>query len=105
MISERETIAGKIRSYGKGEKAKIEGKTSKDLNRIQSESYRTVQTIRGDAEARALTIYANAFNRDPDFYRFSRTLEAYDSSLPAETKLLLSSKSRFWEILRSGKPD
>jgi len=105
MISERETIAGKIRSYGKGEKAKIEGKTSKDLNRIQSESYRTVQAIRGGAEAKALTIYAGAFNRDPDFYRFSRTLEAYEKSLPAQTKLLLSSKSKFWEILRSGKPD
>tara|TARA_R110000868_G_scaffold322292_2_gene583235 strand:- start:1114 stop:2103 length:990 start_codon:yes stop_codon:yes gene_type:complete len=105
MISERETIAGKIRSYGKGEKAKIEGKTAKDLKRIQSESYRTVQSIKGKAEGKAIAIYAEAFNQDPDFYRFSRSLEAYEKALPAKTKLLLSSKSRFWEVLRSGKAD
>lgn len=103
MISERETIAGKIRSYGKGEKAKIEGKTQKDLNRIQSESYRTVQSIRGEAEGTAIAIYASAFNQDPDFYNFSRSLEAYEKALPDKTKLLLSSKSKFWEILQSGK--
>lgn len=100
MISERERIAGKIRSYGKGEKAKIEGKTQKDLNEIQSQSYRKVQAIHGDAEGKAIAIYAQALNQDPDFYRFSRSLEAYDKALPEETKLLLSSKSKFWQVLK-----
>lgn len=102
MISERERIAGKIRSYGKGEKAKIEGKTEKDLNQIESEAYRTVQAIKGEAEGRAIAIYAKAFNQDPDFYRFSRNLEAYERSMSDDTKLLLSSKSKFWQVLKDG---
>lgn len=102
MISERERIAGKIRSYGKGEKAKIEGKTEKDLNQIESEAYRTVQAIKGEAEGQAIAIYAKAFNQDPDFYRFSRNLEAYERSMSDETKLLLSSQSKFWQVLKEG---
>jgi len=102
MISERERIAGKIRSYGKGEKAKIEGKTQKDLNKIQSEAYRKVQSIRGVAEGKAIAIYARSLNQSPEFYRFSRTLEAYEKALPAEAKLLLSSKSKFWRVLNNG---
>ncbi len=103
MISERERIAGKIRSFGKGEKAKIEGKREKDLKKIQSESYKKVQIIKGEAEGKAIAIYANAFNRDPSFYRFMRTLEAYEKSMPADTKLLLSSDSKFWKVLNEGK--
>lgn len=102
MISERERIAGKIRSYGKGEKAKIEGKTQKDLNKIESKSYKKVQSIRGNAEGKAIAIYARALNKDPGFYRFSRSLEAYEKALPSETKLLLSSKSKFWQVLKDG---
>ena len=101
MISERERIAERIRSYGKGEKAKIEGKTQKDLQAIQSEAYKKVQEIRGSAEAEAIAIYAKALGQDPSFYRFIRSLEAYDS-LPKDTKLLLSSKSKFWKVLKSG---
>ncbi len=102
MISERERIAEKIRSYGKGERAKIEGKTDKDLKSIQSKAYRKVQQIKGRAEAEAINIYASSLKESPSFYRFVRTLEAYEKSLPQETKLLLSSKSRFWEVLKTG---
>lgn len=102
MISERERIAEKILSFGKGERAKIEGETDKDLKSIESKAYRTVQQIKGRAEAEAITIYARALRQSPDFYRFVRTLEAYEKSLPKESKLLLSSKSRFWEVLRKG---
>lgn len=103
MISERERIAEKILSYGKGERAKIEGKTDKDLKSIESEAYRKVQQIKGRAEAEAINIYAKALRQSPDFYRFVRSLEAYEKALPKESKLLLSSESRFWEVLRKGK--
>ncbi len=102
MISERERIAEKIRSYGKGEQAKIEGKTEKELLAIQSDSYMRVQQIKGAAEAEAISIYARSLGQDPNFYRFIRTLEAYEKSLPEESKLLLSSKSKFWKVLKSG---
>ncbi|MCB0390040.1 MAG: protease modulator HflC [Bdellovibrionales bacterium] len=101
MISERERIAERIRSYGKGEKAKIEGKTQKDLQTIESEAYRKVQQVRGNAEAEAISVYAKALSQDPSFYRFIRSLEAYDK-LPKDTKLLLSSESKFWKVFKSG---
>jgi modulator of FtsH protease HflC len=102
MISERERIAERILSYGKGEQAKIEGKTDKDLKSIESEAYRKVQEIKGRAEGESINIYANTLSQSPDFYRFVRSLEAYEKAIPKESKLLLSSKSRFWEVLRSG---
>lgn len=102
MISERERIAEKILSYGKGEQAKIEGKTDKDLKSIESEAYRTVQQIKGRAEAQAIATYAKTLRRAPDFYRFVRSLEAYEKALPSKSKLLLSSESRFWEVLKTG---
>lgn len=103
MISERERIAEKILSFGKGEQAKIKGKTDKELKFIESDAYRTVQQIKGKAEAEAIDIYAKTLKKGPGFYRFVRSLEAYEKSLPANSKLLLSSDSRFWQVLKTGE--
>src|SRR5690606_41599079 len=103
MISERERVAEKILSFGKGEQAKIKGKTDRELKQIESNAYRTVQQIKGKAEAQAIDIYAKALKQGPGCYRFVRSLEAYEKSLPANSKLLLSSDSRFWQVLRSGE--
>lgn len=100
MISERQRIAQKIRSVGLGEQAKIQGKIAKDLQEIESRAYREVQSLKGSAEAKAIRIYAQAMNADPDFYNFVRTLEAYKKALPADTKLLLSTENRFLELFR-----
>jgi len=102
MISERERIAEKIRSVGKGEQAKIRGKLSKDIQKIQSEAYRKVQSIKGDAEAESIKIYANAFERDPGFYEFIRTTEAYKKGLRNDTKMILSADSAFMKLLSEG---
>jgi modulator of FtsH protease HflC len=100
MISERQRIAQKIRSVGLGEQAKIQGKIAKDLQEIESRAYREVQAMKGSAEAKAIRVYAQAMNADPDFYNFVRTLEAYKKALPADTKLLLSTENRFLELFR-----
>lgn len=100
MISERQRIAQKIRSVGLGEQAKIQGKIAKDLQEIESRAYRQVQSMKGSAEAKAIRVYAQAMNADPDFYNFVRTLEAYKKALPANTKLLLSTENRFLELFR-----
>jgi len=100
MISERQRIAQKIRSVGKGEQAKIEGKIAKDLQQIESEAYRSVQRIKGAADAKAIRTYAAAMGADPEFYTFVRTLEAYRKSLGADTRLILSTDSKFLELLR-----
>lgn len=100
MISERQRIAQKIRSVGLGEKSKIQGKIKKDLQKIESEAYRKAETIRGKADGEAIRIYAKAMNADPEFYRFMRTLEAYKKAIPDDAKLILSTDSKFFELLR-----
>lgn len=103
MISERERIAEKIRSIGKGEQSKIEGKTSREVQEIQSVAYRTSQKIKGEAEAKATAIYASVLGKDPSFYEFSRKLDAYRASIKPDARILMGSGSRFFDVMRNGK--
>lgn len=101
MISERQRIAQKIRSIGLGEKAKIEGRIDRDLKKIESEAYKKAQKLRGDAEAKATTIYAKALKEGRDFYSFQRSLSAYKKSIKAgKTKLIISNDSEFLKFLK-----
>lgn len=100
MISERQRVAQKIRSIGKGEKAEIEGRLTKDLQKIESEAYKEAQAIRGHSEAKATTIYASSLSKDPAFYEFVRTMEAYKKSLKADSKFILSSDSEFLKYFK-----
>jgi len=99
MISERKRIAEKLRSEGLGKRAAIEGRMDMDLDEIESEAYRKAQEIKGKADAEASAIYAGAYNRDPDFFEFTRTLEAYRNTLDEKTTLFLSSDGEFLELL------
>ena len=100
MISERKRIAEKIRSYGKAEKAKIEGRLSQDLQKIQSEAYKKTQSIRGEGEAKSTAIYARSLSQNSDFFEFIRTMEAYKKALKNETNFILSSDSEFLKFLK-----
>lgn len=101
MISERKRIAEKYRSEGQGERAKIEGQREKDLQAITSEAYKQAQLIKGAADARAAKIYADAFNRDPEFYSFLQTLESYRSTLNANSTMFLKTDSDFLKYLKN----
>ena len=70
MISERNKIAAKYRSEGQGRSAEILGKMQRELDQIQSKAYETAQKIIGKADAKAIKIFANSYNRDPKFYQF-----------------------------------
>lgn len=100
MISERNKVAAQYRSEGEGEKADILGQMQKELKKISSQSYRTAEEIRGNADAEATTIYAASFNREPDFYRFLRTLESYQKTIGPNTRLLLSTDSDYYKYLQ-----
>ena len=101
MISERQQIASKYRSEGDGESAKIRGEKERELKRITSEAYKRAQEIQGEADAEATRIYALAYNLDPEFYQFMKTLETYVSSLDKETWMLLSTDAEFLKYLKS----
>ena len=100
MIAERNRVAEKYRSEGKGQRARVEGQITKELQTIQSESYRKVQVIRGKADAEALKIYADAYGQDPDFYGFIKTLETYEHTLDEKTTLILGTNSEYFRLLK-----
>lgn len=103
MISERRRIAERSRSEGMGRAAEVRGQRERDLKEIRSEAYRKSQEVTGKADAEATKIYADAFGRDPEFYQFMRTLEAYPQVVDRSTSLLLGSDSEFYRYLRSSK--
>ncbi len=100
MISERNQIAEKFRSEGKGEAQKILGEKERDLQRITSEAYKTAQEIKGKADAEATNIYASAYGRDPEFYSFVETLAIYSTVLDEKNSLVLSTDSEFLKYLK-----
>ena len=99
MISERQRIAEEYRSEGAGEAARILGDKDRDLKKITSEAYRESQEIKGKADAEAADIYAAAYNRDPDFYRFLKTMEVYTTTMDKDTILMLSTDGEFLKYL------
>jgi membrane protease subunit HflC len=99
MISERNRIAEKIRSIGKGEEARIRGGLNKDLKEIESDAYRKSQEIKGNAEALSIGIYAEVIKQDPAYFEFVRTMEAYKKTLGSKGKLVLSTESDFLKYL------
>jgi membrane protease subunit HflC len=97
MISERQRIAEQFRSEGLGESARINGEKERELKLISSEAYREAQEIKGRADAEAADLYAGAYNRDPEFYRFYKTMQVLKGTLDKETVLLLGTDG---ELLR-----
>ncbi len=104
MISERKRIAAQFRSEGEGRSAEILGEMEKELRQIRSMAYRTVQEIRGRGDAEATLIYGRAFNRDPEFYAFLRTLESYREGTHSNSVLILTTDSDFYTYLKDAEP-
>ena len=103
MISERLQIAQRFRSEGEGESARIAGQRERDLNEIQSNAYRRVQEIRGEADAQATEIYARAYTQNPqaaEFYVFLKTLETYHKIFSKDSTLVLSTDSDIFTLLK-----
>ncbi|NQT90444.1 MAG: protease modulator HflC [Candidatus Omnitrophica bacterium] len=104
MISERKRAAEKYRSEGQGKKAEVEGRMEKELNQIRSEAYKVAEELKGNADAEAIGIYADAYNRDPEFYSFVKTLDTYRNTIDKDTNIILSTDSEYFEYLRDTKP-
>lgn len=100
MIAERKRAAEKYRSEGRGKSAEIEGQVGKELKLITSEAYRTAEEIRGKADAEAIKIYANAYNKDPDFYSFSETLKTYRKTIDSNSTIILTTDSDYYKYLK-----
>ncbi|MBL7157644.1 MAG: protease modulator HflC [Candidatus Omnitrophica bacterium] len=100
MISERKRAAEQYRSEGQGKKAEIEGQTGKELKQIQSEAYKVAEENKGKADAEATDIYADAYNRDPNFYAFLKTLDTYKNTIDEGTTVILTTDSEYLMYLK-----
>jgi len=99
MDAERMRIAKRYRSEGEEEVAKIRAATDKDRTIILARAYETSEIIRGEGDRESTKIYAQAYGRDPEFYRFLRSLEAYKRIFPQQTTIILSADSNFLQYL------
>ncbi len=89
MRAERQREAMRYRSEGKEIELKIRAEADKERTIILAEAYKKSETIRGKADATALKIYADAYMKDPDFYAFMRSLQAYGTAFTKDTTLVL----------------
>ena len=104
MISERKRIAAQFRSEGEGRSAEILGTMEKELRDIRSTAYRRVQEIQGVADAEATRVYGVAYNQNPEFYSFLKTLESYKENTNQKSVLLLTTNSDFYRYMKHADP-
>ncbi len=104
MISERKRAAEKYRSEGRGTRAEIQGKTDKELKGIISSAYKEAQGIKGEADASATKIYADAYNKDPELFSFLKTLDTYKNTVDENTTILLTTDSDYLKYLSEISP-
>jgi membrane protease subunit HflC len=103
MEAERKRVANELRSTGSAESEKIRADADKQKEVILAEAYRDAQRIKGEGDAKASAIYAKAYEINPEFYAFYRSLEAYRASFRNKGDMLvLDPGSEFFKYMKSG---
>jgi membrane protease subunit HflC len=100
MNAERERKAKKYRSEGQEEAQKIRALADREKTIILAEAYKKAEESKGEGDALATKIYADAYQQDPQFFSFIRSIEAYKQSLKEKSTLVLSSDSDFLQFLQ-----
>src|SRR5688572_6436506 len=104
MISERQQIASRFRSEGEGEAARILGNKERDLSVIESTAYKTVEEMRGAADAKATAIYAASYSTSAEaraLYEFVKTMDTYQKIIGPDDTLVLSTNGDPYRFLNS----
>ena len=99
MEAERRRDAKRYRSEGEEQSLTIRSEANRDRVKLLAEAEKEAEKIRGVADATALTIYADAYGKDPEFFRFQRSHDAYRLTLKQDTTLLMSSEREFFDSL------
>lgn len=102
MRAERRRRATQLRAEGQRDALTIRAQADKEASNLLAESYRQSETIKGKGDAEATAVYAAAHNKDPEFYRLVRTLDAYRKFLNDKTTLVLSADSDLLKLLTRG---
>jgi modulator of FtsH protease HflC len=98
MRAERQREAAEFRAEGTGEASRIRGTADRDVTILKAEATRKSEELRGQGEAERNRIFADAFGRDPDFFDFYRSMQAYERGLQADgTRFVISPDSDFFK--------
>jgi membrane protease subunit HflC len=105
MKAERDREAREFRAKGAEQALRIKSKADRDRTVLLAEADRKSEILRGEGEAKAVGIFAKAFNKDVDFFEFYRSMQAYRKALGSDTTMVLSPKGEFFRYLQdaSGK--
>lgn len=106
MEAERKRVANELRSTGSAEAERIRADADKQREVILAEAYGAAQRVKGEGDAKSSAIYAQAFQQNPEFYSFYRSMEAYSSSFRGKSDLMvIDPSSEFFKYLKdsSGK--
>jgi membrane protease subunit HflC len=102
MVAERKRAANELRSEGSAEAEKTRADADKQREVIVAEAYREAQKIKGEGDAKAAATYAQAFNQNPEFYAFYRSLEAYRNSFKSKSDVIVvEPNSDFFKYMKS----
>jgi modulator of FtsH protease HflC len=103
MEAERKRVANELRSTGSAESEKIRADADRQKEVILAQAYRDAQRIKGEGDAKATAIHASAYQANPEFYAFYRSIEAYKQSFKNKSDVLvLEPNSEFFKYLKSG---
>jgi membrane protease subunit HflC len=106
MRAERERIAKEYRAKGEELAIKIRAEADRQRSQLLAEAYRDAEKLKGEGDAEAARVYSQAYGRNPQFYKFLRTLESYKKILNDKTSIILSGDSELLKLLTQGKvPD
>lgn len=101
MKADRVREATELRAEGEAANNRIRANADREVTIIKAEAQRNADTIRGEGEALRNQIFAEAFQRDPEFFRFYRSMQAYESALKSsDTRMLLSPDSEFFRYFQ-----
>ncbi|MCB1197891.1 MAG: protease modulator HflC [Bdellovibrionota bacterium] len=103
MRTEREQLAKKYRAEGEEEARKIRSEAEKEARIILANAKKESEILRGSGDALSTKIYAKAYNQDPIFYEFVRTLDSYKKIFKDETAVYLTPDSKILKLLKKGQ--
>lgn len=103
MRAERERIARQYRAEGEEEALRIRADADRQREEILSAAYKVAEEIKGQGDAEAARVYGEAYSRNPQFYKLTRTLETYKKALDDQTTVVLSSDSELLKLLTRGQ--
>jgi membrane protease subunit HflC len=104
MEAERKRVANELRSTGSAEEEQIKADADKQREVIIAQAYREAQTVKGEGDAKAAAIYSAAYGKNPEFYAFYRSMQAYKASFADKRDVMvLQPNSEFFRYMKSSR--